>query len=205
MNDVTRRILGAGNLAVWAAVAAICGWVHAEEYRRQPATVWLLIAACLGWAAGRVWIGAPIVPRPGVPHRPALRLRFSLRTLMIFMLLNCAGFGWLALRMRQQGQGEAEAAVEEIERTGGHVEFAESQEQFLARPAWRRALLNQHRPVAAIHANCPLRDAELVRWIHAPGNGDQQRVLQSIRAARGIDRGGSSRSAVCDTFPNFAA
>ena len=62
--------------------------------------------------------------------------RFSLRTLLVFVTIASAGFGWLGVKVRHvQGQREA---VEAIERVGGRVEYQRAE---VPGPAWLRRLL----------------------------------------------------------------
>jgi hypothetical protein len=47
--------------------------------------------------------------------------RYSLRTLLVFVTVACAGFGWLGLKMRQaQRQEELAKAIDEL---GGGVVY----------------------------------------------------------------------------------
>ena len=78
---------------------------------------------------------------------PKMKLRwyqYSLRSLMLLMLLSCLAMSWVATKIKQ-GQ-QQKAAVEEIEKLGGQVTYDYEQDSAGATseppgPAWLRKLL----------------------------------------------------------------
>ncbi len=79
-----------------------------------------------------------MITEPTTPKTGRRWLQFSLRTLLLLVLVACVGMGWFALEMRRAR--ERQQAVEKIEELGGVVFFEEDHSGNTIRtaPAWLR-------------------------------------------------------------------
>jgi hypothetical protein len=82
------------------------------------------------------------------PEAPAGKLRwfqYSLRSLLLFMLVASLGMSWVAVRMKRTRQQDE--AVEEIKKLGGFVQYdyeAYHPGAEPSGPAWLRSLLGEN-------------------------------------------------------------
>src|SRR5437879_1931976 len=79
-------------------------------------------------------------PQPAAPPPTRRWLRFSLRTLLVFVTLAAVGCSWLAVKLRQSEREAAAAAA--IVKSGGAVEWNDDEHPY--GPAWLRRLLGEH-------------------------------------------------------------
>jgi Leucine Rich repeat len=77
------------------------------------------------------------LPKTEPPKRKRRRFQFSLRTLLIFVLICAIPCAWLGPKI--QRKAKERAAVNEIERSGGFVIYDDSDEQHP--PTWLQRLL----------------------------------------------------------------
>ncbi len=111
-------------------------------------------------------------PQPEAPARKLRWYQYSLRSLLLFLLLVSLGMSWVAVRMKRARRQEG--AVEEIEKFGGWARYDYEVQQSNRPlpsagppgPAWLRNLLGEHffATVVDVHlAGTQITDASLER------------------------------------------
>ena len=134
------------------------------------------------------------------PETPARKLRwyqYSLRSLLILMLVASFGMSWIAVRMKRARQQKE--AVKEIEKAGGWVIYDYEVDEFFTPlsspvppgPIWLRNHLGEHffASVVEVHfASSPTRDCLVhlkgltqLRWLDLQGTRVTDASLEHLK------------------------